>query len=178
MSAKRDLVTEIEEIRGRTGPSGWDNGITKLLFLCTQVNKLTDETEEQSYYPVACVAALEVYFRWEIRNLIDSGDARFIRNVRIDELALRIDHDLLIAVHGQRVTVGDLIAHAVKLNNLDAVNKSIGQLLQADFLDLVKNARDPEERRAQGENAPPIIRSISDVLTKVRHVLSASHYLP
>jgi Arc/MetJ family transcription regulator len=41
-------------------------------------------------------------------------NTRFIRNIRIDELAVRIDHDLLIAIHGQRVTVGDLVPHSVK----------------------------------------------------------------
>jgi hypothetical protein len=108
MSAKRDLVTEIEGVRGRTGPTDWDNGITKLLFLCNQIQKLAHETEEQSYYPVACFAALEVDFRWEIRNLVDSGDTRFIKNVRVDELQIIIDHDLLIASHGKRVTIGEL----------------------------------------------------------------------
>src|SRR4029077_11097832 len=123
--------------------------------------------EEQSYYPVACFAALEVDFRWEIRNLVDSGDTRFIKNVRVDELQIIIDHDLLIASHGKRVTIGELIAHSVSFSNLDAINRTMGQLLRADFLDLVKNARDSEERRAQGENAPLILPSISDTLAKV-----------
>jgi hypothetical protein len=70
-------------------------------------------------------------------------NTRFIRNIRIDELAVRIDHDLLIAIHGQRVTVGDLVPHSVKLSDFDAVNKTLSQLLQADFVDLVKNAREP-----------------------------------
>jgi hypothetical protein len=175
MNAKRDVGKEIEEIKGRTGPPDWDNGLTKLLFLSTQVKKLTDETEECLYYPVACVAALEVYFRWEVRNLIDSGDPRFIRNIRIDELAVRVDHDLLIAIHGQRLTVGDLVAHFVKLSHFDAVNKALSQLLQADFIDLVKTAREPEDRRTQGENAPPIISSISDVLTKVKRTFNLRH---
>ncbi len=118
---------------------------------------------------------LEVYVRWEIRNLINSGDPRFIRNIRIDELAVRIDHDLLISIHGQRVTVGDLVAHSVKLSDFDAVNKTLSQLLQAGFVDLVKNAREPEDRRAQGADAPPIIPSISDVLSKVKRTFNLRH---
>lgn len=175
MSAKRDVGKEIEEIKSRTGPPEWDNGITKLLFLSMQAKKLTDKAEECLYYPVACVAALEVYFRWEIRNLIDSEDARFIGNIRIDKLAVTIDHDLLIAIHGQRVSIGDLVAHSVRLSNFDAVNKTLSQLLGAGFVDLVKDAREPEDRRVQGQNAPPIISSISDVLTKVKRTFDLRH---
>ena len=177
MGAKRDLVSEIEEIRSRTAPSDWDNGISKLLLLCTQTQKLEKETEQQDYFLVASIAAIETYFRWEIRRLIDSGDARYINNLRLDELQLRISPDLLVAVHGKRVTIGELVAHSVRLNNLDAINKTMSQLLRTDFLDLVTDARDPESRRKAGENAPRIIRSASDTLARVKRTFELRHII-
>lgn len=177
MTAKRDLISEIEEIRGRTGSSDFDNGITKLLFLSTHVQKLTQETEEQLYFPIACVAALEAYFRWEIRKLIDSGNARFIENLRVDELQPKIDHDLILAISGKRITIGELISHSVKFHNLDGINGIMSQLLRADFLDLVKNARDPEERRKQGENAPPMLHSVGDTLANIKRTFYLRHII-
>jgi Lysozyme inhibitor LprI len=177
MSAKRDFVAEIEEIRDRTGPSDWDNGITKLLFLCTQTKKLEKESEELAYFPVASIAAIETYFRWEIRRLIDFGSAQYINNFRLDESPLRISQDLVVALHGKRVTIGELVAHSVRLNNLDAISKTMGQLLQTDFLDLVKDARDPESRREQGDNAPTVIGSAGDTLTRVKRAFELRHII-
>ena len=123
MTNKRDYVGEIEEIRGRTGPSDWDNGITKLLFLITAASKLQTENAELAYYYVAAIAPIEVYFRWEIKRLIDSGDPRYLNNLKVDELPLKITHELLVAVHGKRITIGELVAHSVGLSNLEASSK-------------------------------------------------------
>jgi hypothetical protein len=177
MGAKRDLVAEIEEIRSRTNSPDWDNGITKLLFLCTQTQKLEHEDEQQAYFLVASIAAIETYFQWEIRSLIDSGDDRYINNLRLDDQPLRWSHELLLAVRGKRVSIGELVAHSVRLNNLDAIGKIMGQLLQTDFIELVKDARDPELRSEQGVNAPTIIRSASETLPRVKRTFELRHII-
>jgi hypothetical protein len=177
LSSKRDYVGEIEDLRDRTGPTEWDNGITKLLFLCTQTEKLEKECVELAHFPVAIIAAIETYFRWEIRRLIDSGDERYVNSLRVEETPLRISHDLLVAVHGERVTIGELVAYSVRLSNLELISKTMGQLLQADFLVLVKEARDPELRRQQGENALAIIQSASDTLARVKRTFELRHII-
>jgi len=177
MGAKRDYVAEIEEIRRRTGPSSWDNGITKLLFLSMQTARLETEGEELAYFPVAAIAAIESYFRWEIKGLIDSGDVRFINNLKVDELPLKLSHALLVAVHGKRVTIGELISHSVRLNNLDAISKTMGQLLGTDFLALVKDARDPELRRKQGESAPTVLPSADESFARVKRTFELRHII-
>ncbi|HUO36244.1 MAG TPA: hypothetical protein VMU43_14745 [Candidatus Acidoferrum sp.] len=177
MDARRDYIAEIEEIRDRTGPPDWDNGITKLLFLCVQSAKLETESEEVGYFPVATIAAIESYFRWEIRRLIDSGDARFINGLTIEELPLKLSHSLLIAVHGRRISLGELIGHSARLNNLDEINKTMSQLLGTDFLVLVKDARDPELRREQGQNAPTIITSANDTFESVKRTFELRHII-
>ena len=73
---------------------------------------------ELAYFPVAIIAAIETYFRWEIRRLIDSlVTERYVNSLRVEETPLRISHDLLVAVHGERVTIGKLIAYSVRLSN-------------------------------------------------------------
>jgi hypothetical protein len=174
---KRDHVAEIEEVRGRSGAPNCDNGITKLSFLTGAVAKLQADNPELASYCVAEIAALEVYFRWEIRRLIDSGDARYINNLRVDEIPLKVTHDLLLAIHGRRVTIGEIVAHSVGLSSLDAINKTMSQLLAADFLALVKDARDPELRRAQGESAPALISFTGTTLTQVKRAFDLRHII-
>jgi hypothetical protein len=175
--AKRDYVSEIEEIRSRTGSPNWNNGITKLLFLATATGKVEVEGEQLGYYPVAAIAALESYFRWEIKGLIDSGDPRFLNALRVDDLPLKISHELLVAVHGKRITIGELVAHAVRLGDLDGINATMGKLLGAGFLDLVKDSRDPESRREQGENAPTVIRNPNETFACVRRTFELRHII-
>jgi uncharacterized protein YecT (DUF1311 family) len=175
--AKRDYVFEIEEIRGRTGPHDWDNGITKLLFLATSVEKLQQEDEALGYYPVAAVAALETYFRWEIKALIDSGDIRYLNRLRVDDLPLKITHELIIAVHGKRITIGELVAHSVRLSDLDEIDGTMGKLLGVGFLDLVKDSRDPELRREHGENAPSVIRNAGETFKCVKRTFELRHII-
>lgn len=177
MGTRRDLVSEIEEIRSRGDVSGWDNGITKLLFLVDQTRNLEQEREEHGYFLVASVSAIETYFRWEIQRLVDSGDARYISRLRLDDSTLKISHDLLVAVHGKRVSIGELIARSVRLHSLDAINKTMGQLLGADLLELVKDARSPELRREQKENAPRIIDSIGETLERVKRTFELRHII-
>ena len=177
MSVKRDFIAEIEEIRGRMVATDWDNGITKLLFLCDQMKGLQEETEQQSYFLVASIAAIETYFRWEIRRLVDSGDQRYVNNLRLDDLQIKINHDLAAALNRRRVTIGELVAHSVGLSNLDAINKSMSTLLEADFIELVKEARDPHSRREHGENAPTIIRSAGDTIANVRRAFELRHII-
>jgi hypothetical protein len=157
MTPRRDYIDQIEEIRERTGHPDWDNGLTKLFFLSQYVQKLAVETEEANYYPVAAIAAVESYFRWEIRRLVDSGDPRFVNNLRFDKLQLKLDHEVLFAVHGKRVTIGELVARSVRLSSLDAINETMHHLLACDFVELVKDARHPEERRKHGDNAARVI---------------------
>jgi hypothetical protein len=177
VSTKRNLVAEIEEIRNRTLSPDWDNGITKLFLLYNQTINLQQEDEQQAYFLVATVAAIETYFRFEIRSLVDSGDDQYINNLRLDNQPIKWSHELLLALHGKRVSLGELVGRSVRLNNLDAISETMRQLLQTDFLDLVKSARDPELRRKEGLNASTIIRSAGETLSHVKRTFELHHII-
>ena len=177
MGEKRDVVAEIEEIRNRTGPPNWDNGITKLFVLCRQAGDLEQDDERNGYFLVASIAAIETYFRWEIQRLIDSEDPRYIGNLQLEDSQFRITHDLLIAVHGKRISIGELAAHSVRLNNLEAINRIMSKLLQTDFLALVRDVRSPELRREKGVAAPTFLRSASETMTRVQRTFELRHII-
>ena len=69
MPAKRNVLAEIEEIRGRmTAVDDLDSGILKLLTIVMSTEKLKDDDQEDelhAYFIVASIAAVETYFRWQ-----------------------------------------------------------------------------------------------------------------
>lgn len=115
MGANRNVVSDIEQIRGRMLGSDWDNGITKLLSLCMSVSELEEESESWSYFIVASIAAVETYFKWQIRTLVDS-DEGFSNNLRLEDLP-KLSLDLAVALHGKRITVGELVAYSAAFSN-------------------------------------------------------------
>jgi hypothetical protein len=172
--SKRDYVVEIEQIRNRTGPSEWDNGITKLFWLSEKV-KLIGDAEENVYFIVASIAAVESYFRWEIRQLIDSGNDSYVNNFRLNE-SFKLNKEHLVAVHRRRVTVGELAAHSVRLNNPGAICDIMSQLLGTDFVALIKGARYQKAARTdKAEVAQLVIASFPDMKKMLDRTFELRH---
>src|ERR1700723_1442459 len=177
MPLRRDFIDEIEEVRERTGHPDWDNGITKLFFLSQRVRALETDVEELGYYPVAAIAAVESYFRWEIRRLVDAGDPRYVNNVRLDKLQLKLDHEVLFALQGKRVSIGELIAHSVRLSSVDAIGETMGLLLGGDFFTLVKDVRDPLERRELGDGAARVLDSVDETFRVLKRAFEVRNII-
>ena len=177
MGAKRDFLAEIEEIRGRTFAPEWDNGIAMLCSLSTRAAGLEEESEQQSYFLVASIAAIEAYFKWQIQALIDSGDQKYVNNLRLDDLSIKVSHDLAVALYGKRVTVGELVAHSVGLSSIKSIDKIMSQLLQTNFISLVETARDPQLRYEQGNDAPTIICDADDTIAHVKRTFELRHII-
>lgn len=178
MTTNRNILAEIEEIRGRaTGITDVDSGIGKLLFLSTLVRRVTDKGEQQRYFIVASIAALETYFRWRIRTLIDSEDSKYVNNIRNDSLAPKLDHEIAIALHGRNLTIGELVAHSVRLSSFEKISKAMSDLLGTPFVELVKGARyDPRSRRP-GDAAQPILSDPGRVIANVKRAFTLRHII-
>ena len=177
MASKRNLVAEITEIRERADSNGEMDGITKLLFLCTTLQHHTDDSEESGFFIVATVACIESFFKWEIRRQIDSSNQGELSQLQLDELLPRITPDLLAAVHGREITIGELISHMVRLSNLDAITHAVKLIIRCDLIQLLKTARDPEQRRDMGEKAPFLVENIGRLLEDVRQTFRLRHVI-
>jgi hypothetical protein len=172
---KRDYAAEIEEKKKRICHIPFNPGLTKLLQLTTCADRVEKESEELGYFLVAAVAALESFFRSQIAELIDSGDTRYLTNIPANQIRSRIDGPLLLALHGRRISLGELVAHLVTLSNLDTLNRSMTDLLGTDFLEMVKDARDPWDHRERGENAPPVLERADEVFGDVARTFELRH---
>lgn len=175
MPAKRDVLAEIEEVRGRmTAVDDLDSGIIKLLTIVMSTEKLKDDDQEDElhgYFVVACIAAIETYFRWQIRRIIDSGDERFLNNIRLDDLPIRLSHDIAVALVGKRLTIGELVAHSVGFSNFEQVAGFMTRLLATDFVRLVEatcEADHPEK---------PVLDDPAQVIADVKRALELRHII-
>lgn len=175
MPAKRDIQAEIEEMRGRmTAADDLDSGIVKLLTICSSTQKLEDDEQENelhSYFVVASIAAIETYFRWQICRLIDSGDGRFLNNIRLDDLPIRLTHDLAVALVGKRITVGELVAHSVGFSNFEKTAGFMTKLLGTNFIGLLETTREVDHPDV------PVLEHFSRVIADVTRALELRHII-
>lgn len=175
MSTRRDVLAEIEEVRSRmTAVDDFDSGILKLLTILMSTEKLKSDAQEDelhAYFIVACIAAIETYFRWQIRRIIDSGDERFLNNIRLDDLPIRLSHDVAVALIGKRLTVGELVAHSVGFSSFEQVAGFMTRLLATDFVRLVA------ETREAGHPEKPVLEDPAQVIADVKRALELRHII-
>lgn len=187
MPSKRDVLAEIEEIRGRmTYVDDLDSGFINLLTIVTSTEKLNDDTAEEehdsylaeasiaarnAYFVVASIAAIEAYFRWQVRGLIDSRDGRFLNNIRLDDLSIKLTHDIAVALMGKRITVGELVAHTVGFSNFEQIAGLMTRLLGTDFVGLLE-ATHPLDRQDI-----PILTDHAHAIADVKRALELRHII-
>jgi hypothetical protein len=175
--SKRNIRAEIQDIKARTTCVDMDNGIAKLLSLCVQVKQLEKESEQHGYFIVASIAGVEAYFRWQIQDLIDSGNPKYVNNLRLDKLPVKIDHDLALALSGKQITVGELVAHTVSLSSFEAISSTMRDLLDVDFVKLLKDAREPEFWNESDDAATVILKSPENVISCVKEAFRLRHII-
>lgn len=178
MKAMRSSVTEILEKRTRTLKR-----VDRYMQLCERHDQLLEAVdwlakhmrsaastrrELLRYIPVGLVACLEGYFRMLIRDLVDAG-GHFRENAEKLEVSSKFDLPVLLAIGGQKVTVGELVAHHVRINSLEDINKHMSILTGFDFMEGLQRIRDPDTTLPFGVLAGRTYASLRDTFT-FRHI--------
>jgi uncharacterized protein YecT (DUF1311 family) len=175
MPGKRDYISEIHDRRLRVGsPNNVILMFDRQAGLLRELDKSGDISDElMRYFPIAMVACIETYTRSMVQDLVDAG-APFAE--RLDAFEnIKLDMSTMKAIHGQRITLGELIAHVLPVNNLDDVKRVIGALLGVDLIELVKNARDRWKSRGDAEADDPIVGDIGKVIRGVEWTFRLRH---
>jgi uncharacterized protein YecT (DUF1311 family) len=135
MANRRNIVEEILEIRGRRKsdiPGG--ELFLRLLHVEHAYKERDPENKELlRYFPIAVVACMETYFRLAIKKLIDSGEP-YLENSQAIMPKANVGFDILKALHGQSITIGDVISHSISISNLAHLASHMSKLLGAEFL--------------------------------------------
>jgi hypothetical protein len=175
MSAlKRAVIEEI--IDGRREKDRYTIN-TKLDELSEILNKEDLPEELFKYFPVAIIACLETYFRAAIRDLVDYGSPYIDNCGKIKDL--KIDINILKAVQGKNITVGDFISHIIKISSLRQIDQTFSDLLGENFLEalptaterIITNGETKSSKSDLSNNHREIYKDVED-LFNLRHKIA------
>ena len=143
MANTRKLIEQIIEVRERRGsePANAELFRRVLDLQISYERRPKDNPELLRHYPVALVACMEAFFRLAIKQLIDA-DQRYLRNAANLASRVKLDFDLVKALHGKEISLGDLLAHAASINNLTDIAAHMSALLDTAYLDAVAKTFD------------------------------------
>lgn len=178
MSHTRDLINEILEIRGRRKfDLATQELFTRLSNLDEVFNKSKSlDRELHKYFPVALVALMENYFRLCIKELVDHGEP-FFSNAEALFAGNKLTFDLLKGLHKKQITVGELVAHTVQLNNLTQINTGITKLISKEFLKELRTIYDRFEHEVKGKPNDPILKDPDTIFAHVARTFELRHII-
>lgn len=128
------------------------------------------------YYPTALIACVESYFRLAIKELIDSGEP-YLGNSR--QLLRRegYDFDILIGLHGEKITIGDVISHHPSISNIGHVIALMNRVTDTDFRKAIIEVHDRWNMEIEKNPKEPIIFDIDETLGYVERTFGLRHVL-
>lgn len=176
MSDRRNIVEEILEIRGRRKsdiPS--DELFLRLLHVEHTYKERNPENKELlRYFPIAVVACMETYFRLAIKKLIDSGEPYLANSQSIMPKA-NVGFDVLKALHGQSITIGDVISHSIPISSLTHLASHMSKLMGIEFLKEVSLIHSRWAVEVLKQPKQPILLEADDTLRNVARTFELRH---
>lgn len=177
VTVKRDRISEIRARKARQGNAHRMDWRTRHSFLDLALRSTKkSDLELLKYFPIGLVTMIEVYFKLAIEQLIDHGPPY---SDHADKLAngTKFDMSMINALLGKTITIGQLLAHMVPINNLENINSALSSLFSKDFLAEIPLVHDRFEVEVHKKPKSPIIvdqnltyRSISELFS-LRHIL-------
>lgn len=179
----RDRISEILEVKARREfrPSSLAHEIGELERAWNEGGGLISQFPE--FLPIRLVTFLEVFTKNWVADLIDEGEPYAERSRKLFTInGLKIDFDSAKAISGQAVSLGELISHAVKVNNISSISSAFNALLDNNIFNVISDITDRYEVEVLGEEGSPIIDDIEltkshiSKLFECRHIIT--HELP
>lgn len=178
MARTRDIIREITDVRQRQR-FGLSNTELRLRLSALERAFIAydkNHAELIRYFPVSLIACVEGYFRMAIKDLIDAGEPYLTNSEKLAS-SLKLDFSLLRAVHGKTITVGELVAHGVKLSGLEYVEAAISSVLGKGFLDSLRETVDRWEHEVMGKPSVPILSKPDEVFADVAKTFELRHVI-
>ena len=174
----RKIIEQIVSTRSRLR---FKRGETELFERLREIKssyKRLDPTAHEllRYYPTALIACVEAYFRLAIRELIDSGEP-YLSNSR--QLLRRegYDFDILIGLHGEKITIGDVISYHPSISSIGHVIAIMDKITDTDFRKAIAEVHDRWNVEIEKKPKKPIIFDIDETLGYVGRTFELRHVL-
>lgn len=177
MSRTRDIIQEITGIRERCQFNSAVLELTTRLFALERAfrERVRFDVETIRYFPVAIVSCLEGYFRIAIKELVDAGDPYFANSEKV--LFSKLDFSLIRAIHGKKITIGELIAHNIPISRMEHIETSLSNLIGKSFLGEIRNTTDRWAHEFRGDPISPILEKPDEVYGNVEKTFNLRHII-
>lgn len=175
----RDRFSEIQEFKARLG---WRSGlelVSKIMELKNGWAHGSGELKAASdFVPIHAVTLLEVFTRLWITELIDFGPP-YVDNAAAlaKTTSVKFDYALALAVHGKKVSLGELLAHSVSINNLGQLASNLSAVIGTDLFQSIISVHDRVAVEIYQEDPKPIIGDIRVVKTALARLFEVRHIL-
>jgi hypothetical protein len=133
--ACRNIVQEILEVQGRRGRDETVAifGASELQDILKRANRDGDPVLQ--LIPVRAVALIESFFRGAVAACIDVGSPFAERAAKFFDG--KLDFRTVLALHGQQLTIGQVVAHSLAFSHLPDIGSGLGTILDLKFFDAV-----------------------------------------
>lgn len=137
----------------------------------------TEQTRSEDFFdlvPIRLVTLMEVFTRETTKEIVDRGGEFFERAAEIPRLKV----DLTFAAHiqGQKLTLGDLIAHSISTNDIDQINSAFETLLPG-FKEALAESHDRFDAELSESATKPIIDNIDALYATLKRLFQVRHIL-
>ena len=132
------------------------------------------------FIPIRLVTIIEVFVREVVREIVDHGQPYMDRSEKLAKGA-KIDFVFASNLHGQKLSIGDLVAHTISVSN-PALIISYFEGLIPDFVQKLKLSHERWSEDTATWPLPPIISNFNETIAnlarlfEVRHIVA--HELP
>ena len=172
----RKIVNEILEVRNRLRFQRMETDLFFRLYTIKYAYKKFDHglTELLRYFPIALVACIESYFRLAMKDLIDSGEPYLSNSKRLLS-GERYDFEILKGLHGQTVSIGEVISHHPSINNLEQVISLMNTLMGGEFRSKICNVHNRWAVEVKKQPKQPIIENVNETFCYVEKTFQLRH---
>ena len=124
------------------------------------------------YFPIAMIACLEDYVRICISELINHGKP-FSDNARgFKDFSFKIDS--VLEITNKKITIGEIIAHALPVNSMDNIFSHFNVLTEGEFSKNINSLLETAISLCHGADVytpDTILRNVSDTF-RLRHIFA------
>lgn len=176
MGKSRNIIEEIESIKKRLGSGGFPWYLSGRLSSIQSLFKEhgSSNKELSRYFPIALIACIEAYTRLSIAQLIDSGDPYFSNAAKILG-SLKLNYEILAALKGEKVSIGELVSHNLQINRLDHVSSCMSSVLGSNFIVEISNIHDRWEHEVHKKPKASILKEPEKTFADIAKTFEARH---
>lgn len=175
----RNIIVEIDERKARhpSGSNRFDLFYERFRRIIEGHDGLIESSMDDGakkellrYIPIAMVACMENYFRMAIADLINIGSPFADQVSEFKEI--KVPLFVASALHTNKLTLGDFIAHLLPLNNLSDINRNVSTIIGCDFLRHLRESEfdlGPEINKGLIERDDDLFSGLAKVF-ELRHI--------